>query len=523
MPQFMFVAVEGVTKPTKPTRSIRSHSIRTALQKSSNSAQQATSKASTNRSRIANHADETKSATFTCCDMVAAKLWPTENGTPMEVLASLFPTRIDSVDGGCLDPFNSLPVPKIVQVDHLVKYFLAKFDFESSTADRTRLWLPYAMESVSMMHNTLAVAAVIWRAEDVALEKSIQLEGMRQKYEAIREVRSQLSKHVGIERSDSDMSQLMSTMSTLVFVEIYDGNFEVAELYLQGVRTLFNSHRRRSNLMADFIFCKATSMLVFSSRRLFAPLARSSRADIEVAITLGRPLMFPTLHASQAAPPLLLFDCADDPPLDNSITESNSHEIISIFNRLRRGILMRQSVTLHSETLYRLLHDVGCCILQYLSQERSPRSHIIKRTHALVLAVQVFMFATLRHVPPKSKLMRRMVARLHQAVGESPVASNIWTGCEPALLWIAFVGLLGTGVTEASQQGHWFLNLFQCTAAADWGAGYVLCNRDIRQMFSAFLWDNAYCQPVLAELELQQGLTLLRREPEGSLTPYLPE
>ncbi|KAK8070765.1 hypothetical protein PG997_010968 [Apiospora hydei] len=485
MPQFMFVAVEGGTKPAKLTRSIRSHSIRTALQKSSNSAQQATSKAATKRSRITNHADETKSATFTCCDTVAAKLWPMENGTPMELLASLFLTRIDSVDGGCLDPFNSLPVPKSVQVDHLVKYFLTKFDFESSTADRTRLWFPYAMQSVSMMHSTLAMAAVVWRAEDVALEKSIQLEGMRQKYEAIREVRSQISKHVGVERSDSDMSQLMSTMSTLVFVEIYDGNFEVAELHLQGVRTLFNSHRRRSNLMADFIFCKATSM-----------------ADIEVAITLGRPLMFPTLHTSQAAPPLLLLDCADKSPLDNSITESNSHEVVGIFNRLRHAILMRQS---------------------YLSHERSPLSHIIKRTHALVLAVQVFMFATLRQVPPQSKLMRRMVARLHQTVGESPVASNIWTGYESALLWIAFVGLLGTGVTEASQQGHWFLNLFRCTAGADWCADYVLCNRDIRQVFSTFLWDNAYCQPVLAELELQQGLTLLRREPDGSLTPYLPE
>ncbi|KAK8023921.1 hypothetical protein PG993_011987 [Apiospora rasikravindrae] len=399
----------------------------------------------------------------------------------VKLLAPLLPSRIDSVDGGSLDPFNSLPIPMSLQVDHLAKYFLTKFDFESSTADPMKLWFPYAMQSVSMMHSSLALAAAVWRAEDVALEKSIHLEGMRQKYEAIREVRSQLSKHVGVGRNDSGMAPLMSTMSTLVFVEIYEGNFEVAELHLRGVCTLFNSHRRRSNLMADFIFCKATSM-----------------ADIEVAITLGRPLMFPTLHATQAAPPVQLLDCAENPPLDKSITENNPYEVVSVFDRLRHAAL-------------------------YLSHERGPPSHTIKRTYALVLAAQIFMFAIFRHVPPKSTLMRRMVTRLQQAVGESPAASSIWIGHEPALLWIGFVGLLGTGVTEACQQGRYFLHLFRCAAGADSCASYVLYNRDIRQIFSAFLWDEAYCQPVLAELELEQGQTLLRCQPDGSLAPYLPE
>lgn len=71
-----------------------------------------------------------------------------------------------------------------------------------------------------MMHSTLAMAAVLWRAENAALDKSIQLEGMRQKYEAIREVRAQLSRHVDVGRNNSDLAPFMSTISTLVFVEV---------------------------------------------------------------------------------------------------------------------------------------------------------------------------------------------------------------------------------------------------------------------------------------------------------------
>ncbi|KAK8109709.1 hypothetical protein PG999_007846 [Apiospora kogelbergensis] len=103
------------------------------------------------------------------------------------------------------------------------------------------------------------MAAVLWRAESTELDISIQLEGMHHKYEAIREVRTQLP-HFGVGARYVDMAFLMSTMSTLVFVEIYDDNFEAAELHLRGVHTLFNSYRQRCNLETDFVFCKATTL-----------------------------------------------------------------------------------------------------------------------------------------------------------------------------------------------------------------------------------------------------------------------
>ncbi|KAK8040345.1 hypothetical protein PG991_000133 [Apiospora marii] len=498
MPQYKFVAVEGGTgKPAKLTKSIRSHSIRTALRNSGNSAQQPTIKAAASRIHISDQSnDETKSRRRESRDAAAAKLLTVENGAPTELLAPLLPTRIGSVDDGSLDPFDSLPVSPSLQVNYLVKYLLTKFNFNAATADPKRHWLPYAMRSAAMMHSTLAMAAVLWRAENAALDKSLQLEGMRQKYEAICEVRAQLPKHVGLEREHNDLAPLMSTMSTLVFVEIYDGNFETAELHLQGVRTLFNSHHRRNNLEADFIFCKSTIL-----------------ADIEVAIIRGRQLMFPTLHTSQASPPVLTLNSSENQSFDNSITESDSKAVADIFTRLRQALLARKS----PEAQYSLLHDADCRILRYLSKERDVPSDVIKRTHALLLAAHVFMYATLRHVPSKSTLMRRMVTRLHHTVEESLAAGSIWVGKKPALMWVALVGMLGTGLSETGQEGQWFLSLFKYAACADSCANYAVCNRDIRKIFSTFLWDEAYCQPVLAAaLERLQ-----RTDPPDSLSSGL--
>lgn len=189
-----------------------------------------------------------------------------------------------------------------------------------------------------------------------------------------------------------------------------------------------------------------------------------------------------------------MLNSAENRSFDISINESSSKDVADIFTRLRQALLARKS----PEAQYSLLHDADCSILRYVSQERDAPFDVSKRTHALLLAAHVFMYATLRHVPSKSTLMRRMVARLQHTIGESLAAGNIWVGRKPALMWIALVGMLGTGVAETSSEGQWFFSLFKCAACADSCANYVVCNRDIREIFSAFLWDEAYCQPVLA-------------------------
>ena len=80
-----------------------------------------------------------------------------------------------------------------------------------------------------MMHGTLAMTAALWRAEFPALELSVQLEGIHQKGEAMREVRTRLA-HASFVSSDDDIGFIMATMSTLVIVEVKgtpSGNREI--------------------------------------------------------------------------------------------------------------------------------------------------------------------------------------------------------------------------------------------------------------------------------------------------------
>lgn len=70
-----------------------------------------------------------------------------------------------------------------------------------------------------MMHSTLAMTAAVWRMEHPSLEYSIQLKGIRQKGNAMREIGVRLACASSV-RNDYDIHSLMSTMSTLEIVEV---------------------------------------------------------------------------------------------------------------------------------------------------------------------------------------------------------------------------------------------------------------------------------------------------------------
>ncbi|RTE79230.1 hypothetical protein BHE90_006287 [Fusarium euwallaceae] len=190
MPQFKFVTVQGGDgKSYMVSSSARSHAIRAGL------------KRTTRRSR--------RRATATFLDSAGFQQ-DISHGVGLS-LESLCPS--------CVDPFNSLPIPTNLQVDHLVKYLLSKYDSGLDASDRSRAWFPYALQSVPMMHSTLAMAASLWRAECPSLEQSIQVEGLHQKGEAMREIRSHLAQDNSIQHHE--MAFLMSTMATLAIVEVF--------------------------------------------------------------------------------------------------------------------------------------------------------------------------------------------------------------------------------------------------------------------------------------------------------------
>ncbi|KAK6840102.1 hypothetical protein PG987_005968 [Apiospora arundinis] len=462
MPQYKFVTAVGETgKPAKLTRAIRSHSIRTALRQS-NKGDATAQEEKLKRTAIhqAKNSIGLEDSELSGAVVVAkSSALESGGGASIELLPlPLAPwVHVKSIGDGSVDPFNSLPIASSAQNDHLIKYFFSRYDF-AAPLDRNRLWFPYAMRSASMMHSTLAMTAGLWRAENVRLDHSILLEGMHHKYEAIRQVRAQLSTHVGVAPRDTDVAFLMSTMSTLVVTEIYDENFEAAQLHLHGVRTLYNSSRHRCNLDADYILCKATGL-----------------ADMLVAIIMDRQLMFPTMHADLTPPPAPNPPCVVDVSFNGAIAESNS-----------------------------------------------PR-----RNHALARAAQVFLFLTLRHVPAKATIMRRMTNGLQRMVRNTLTNRNIWGEHQQALLWIACMGLLGTQEwAETSSEGRWFLELFgiAATAVAAVAPSVGSCDNNfdsISEIFSSFLWDKAYGQPTVDWLEERQRYCSGKQE--ATLTQYCPD
>ena len=162
------------------------------------------------------------------------------------------------------------------------------------------------------------------------------------------------------------------------------------------------------------------------------------------------------------------------------------------------------------EALRTPFNVVDSSILQQLYQPRIDVSDANRRSRSLALAAHVFMYVTLRQVPARSPLLQQICATLQSTVGLAPFAIDIWTESRAALLWIAFVGLLGTRKgKETGPRGQWFLSLFR-SIEQEHHQSFPLDNGGVRKILSTFLWDETYCEPLLSGLEECQGCALVQ-------------
>ncbi|KAH6967697.1 hypothetical protein BKA56DRAFT_622568 [Ilyonectria sp. MPI-CAGE-AT-0026] len=499
MPQYKFVAVEGgERKSSKLTRSIRSHAIRAGLQKAvrpsrPKAAEQSLRCTKYGEERVLRfelHGEMNTRRDGARPSIVSAELTTLELRTAKapsapKTSAQLPTYHIESLCAGSVDPFNSLPITTNPEVDHLVRYFFFKFD--PITVDRRSSWFPYALQSAPMMHSTLAMTATVWRMECPSLEHSIHLEGIHQKGDAMREIGVRLPCASSV-RKDNEMTFLMFTMSTLAIVEAYDGDFKAAETHLRAVHNIFTSRGGPDSFKDDVILCKSINL-----------------ADIQVATALGHRPIFSLFHTDNAHVPASILEQAQHLPLDRSITHDSSYHHHRIFALLRQLLLAHKSSMVSLAVVRTLLTVADAAILQHLYRDCIDVSDASRRSHALVLAAHVFMYITLRQVPPKAPLLRRMCARLQSTLGLAPHARDTWSGNRAALLWIAFVGLLGTGEgAETSPREQWFLSLFQ-SIVQGYPQDFLPGNGSIQRTLSTFLWDEAHCQPLLAGLEEYLG------------------
>ncbi|KAJ0308464.1 hypothetical protein Brms1b_009604 [Colletotrichum noveboracense] len=422
-PEYKFVnfgADEGEFQPAD--KSVRSHAIRTAIQKGA-------SELYANTALISQDTIKRKAQLKGRFRLPATPAKPTSAGqssrgksrqttTPHSTNASRTTPRhslqnsLESVTQASLppwvqrlgsdnaDPFNTLPIPSNSSVDSLVRYFITRFNLNSTTIDQQRPWFPYAMQSALIMRVTLALAAEFLTATMPSLDPKLQREGYQQKGEAMRIIRTRLESRESAKSASDDLS------------------------VLAGVAML---------------------------------------GSVEV-----------------------------------SHNPDESNEPRKIFVSLRQAICS-QAGAVSADDIRIVMNTADSSILHFLYVERRTATPVQKRFLVLVAAAHVFLYVVLREIPTTGHMIRLLVARMRAALDDADSIALIWVSHDAALLWILFVGIVGSGATEDRQ---WFASRLHKVLDR---AGDVLpperCNREtLEQMLAGFLWRDERCLPVLEEI-----------------------
>ncbi|KAF7563690.1 hypothetical protein G7046_g487 [Stylonectria norvegica] len=520
MQLFKFVTIEGGgERLSKPTSSIRSHAIRASLRGCTRKGSKARrgredpllarGRGTTSVSCMEPYNDESRPSfehgvgRWTESSEFTGNIERTPSQSLPEIGAENlphFPTYpLKPLAASSVDPFNSLPVPANAEVNYLIKYciphtskvtekhraneslleVLIKFDLSLSVVDRPKAWFSYALQNASVIHSTLAMAACLWSFDSPGLEPSVYVEGIRQKCEAVHAIRAGLI--TAASARDDEIAFLLTTMATLVIVEVCDSNFEAAKLHLQGVHHLIISRGDHDCFKNEFIPRKSINV-----------------ANTHLAAALGRkPMLLPFETGDMLA--TSIEQLAQHPLSGYFPSNVNFSFQAKIFPQIRQLLLARDSSTISSESQRVTLNLVDDSILRHLYETDADQRSLAGISRALIHAAHVFMYVALRHVSSGSPVLREMCQRLQLAVKavatEEPSAED-----SSALMWIAFVGQLGIGLKAKScLAAQWYLNLFRSTASECHCLG---SRKDgIREILASFLWDEVYCLPLLDRLE----------------------
>ncbi|KAG7139781.1 hypothetical protein HYQ45_003321 [Verticillium longisporum] len=430
-----------------------------------------------------------------------------------------------------MDPFNSLPIPSSPTIDSLAKYFVNGFSLNLTTVDKQRPWFPYAMQSELVMRATLALAAGFWTASLPSLDAKLQIEGYRQKGEAMQAISSRLQTTASSRLASRD-TPVLAAVATLANVEAFQGEFEAADIHLRGLYDMVQESGGPDTIRHDYILCRCINWV-----------------DVQVASGLGRIPFFPTFHTlDQVVLPAHILHQAVVPPLsDLGIEEANGSAtaacVHTILTLLRQAICAQTSDSVGADGIRILMGTADSCILNFLyggaagaadyrlsssssssfaassAASSSSATHAAeKRVRALVLGAHIFLYVALRDVPPTSQLLTILCCRLRALLTEldEPPAAGVGRGA--LSLWLAFVGLVGSGGGHGGGGGHgaagsenaqWFAAMFQ-TALRDTTPGGTLTEagrRDLRATLRSFLWEERHCRVVLDTLERRHSVS----------------
>ncbi|GKT60894.1 tachykinin family protein [Colletotrichum tofieldiae] len=175
-----------------------------------------------------------------------------------------------------------------------------------------------------------------------------------------------------------------------------------------------------------------------------------------------------------------------------------SNEPRKIFTTLRQAICS-QAGGVSADDIRIVMNTADSTILHFLYVERRTATPVQKRFLVLVSAAQVFLYAVLREIPTTGHMVRILVTRLRAALEDADAIALIWVSHDATLLWVLFVGVVGSGTTEGRE---WFASRLHGVLER---ARDILpperCKREnLQQLLAGFLWRDKYCLPVLDDV-----------------------
>ncbi|KDN60979.1 hypothetical protein CSUB01_01116 [Colletotrichum sublineola] len=263
---YKFITVNTVRGTFQPaTKAIRSHAIRTAIQRGES--ELGASTALISQGTIKGKAHLRGRFRLGGTAVVKSKNQKnqrrkdiTELDAPPDLSDLLaqasLPPWVQRLGSDSADPFNTLPIPNSPSVDALVRYFTTRFNLNSTKTDSTRPWFPYAMQSALVLRTTLALTAEFLAASMPSPDLTLQREGYLQKGEVIRMLRSRLESQETAKRASDDLS-VLAGVSTLSSVEAFQGHFAAAETHLTGLHAMIMLRGGPDTIKRDYILCRS--------------------------------------------------------------------------------------------------------------------------------------------------------------------------------------------------------------------------------------------------------------------------
>jgi hypothetical protein len=211
--------------------------------------------------------------------------------------------------------------------------------------------------------------------------------------------------------------------------------------------------------------------------------------------------MFPLLTTTHSASQNLLTEDRVCPSLHGLNYDDAVWGYDSILQQLKQLLIAQQSSMVSLKTMRSMLDAIDDWMLRYIFRGDIGESDAGRCSRALIMAGHVFLYVTLRQVPPRSPPLRRMCERLRSALEFDIADGFLWTHDSAALLWMSFIGLLGSGgLTDATAEGKWFMGLFQ-TVAKNNQQERSSGSSTLGESLCPFPWCKNYCQPLLDRLE----------------------